>query len=435
LYVRFPQRGTVIAMTEEFLWYIWKFRLFDTIELKTTRGEAIQVIKPGEQNYDSGPDFFNARIKIGSTVWAGNVEIHTSASDWHRHKHTSDKAYDNIILHVVNDEDAELERKNGELIPTLELKKRIPQNIYGKYVQFKGSRDWIPCEKQISGVSKFVFNHWMDRLLAERLERKSLPILTSLKQNKNNWEETFYQVLARSFGQKVNADPFEMLARSLPVSALNKHKNNFTHVEALLFGAAGLLENTFEDPYPNELQKEFKFLKQKFKLKPIDASLWKFMRLHPPSFPTIRLSQFAGLICRSSHLFSKMLEASTAKQLASLLETETSPYWQTHYRFDKSSPARRKTLGMDSINTIIINTILPFLFIFGKEKGDERFCDRALLFFEKLEAENNSIITRWESIGLPAKNAYETQALLQLKNEYCAKKRCLECGIGSALLK
>jgi len=433
-------------MTEEFLWHIWKFRLFDNSDLKTTDGESIQILKVGEHNSDSGPDFFNARIKIGGTEWAGNVEIHTNASDWHKHKHTTDKAYDNIILHVVHEADETISRKSGEEIPTLELKDKIPQNIYGKYLQFKSSKDWIPCEKQIASVDKFTLNNWLDRLLVERLERKSKVITDSLKQNKNNWEETFYQMLARNFGQKINSEPFELLAKALPVSVLAKHKNNLLQIESLLFGTAGMLSPSptlpqgkgagkQHDEYFIELQKEYKFLKSKFKLKPIDSSLWKFMRLHPPNFPTIRISQFANLIYKSSHLLSRILETSSVKQIISLLETETSEYWQIHYRFDKQSPKRTKKLGSDSINTIIINSIIPFLFVYGKEKGQEKFCDNALSFLEKLSPENNSIISKWKSIGVPAKSSYETQALLQLKNEYCSKKRCLECGVGNALLK
>src|ERR1051326_5066589 len=247
-------------MQEEFLWHIWKFRLFDNRDLQTVSGEEIKIIKVGEHNSDSGPDFFNARIKIGGTEWAGNVEIHTNASDWHKHKHTTDKAYNNIILHVVHEADEKLFRKGGEEIPTLELKDRIPQEVYGKYLQLKSSKDWMPCEKQIASVDKFTLNNWLDnwldRLLVERLERKSKTITDSLKQNKNNWEETFYQMLARNFGQKINSEPFELLAKALPVSVLAKHKNNLLQIESLLFGTAGMLEKDFKDDYPNELKKE-----------------------------------------------------------------------------------------------------------------------------------------------------------------------------------
>ena len=430
-------------MTEEFLYYLWKFRLFDNNKLQTTNGEELHIIKTGDHNSDSGPDFFNARIKIGKTTWAGNVEIHVNAADWETHKHQHDKAYNNVILHVVYEADRELKRKNarlndevgqGEIIPTLELKKRIPQSIYYKYSSFKSSRDWIPCGKQIQNVDSFTLNHWLDRLLVERLEKKSIPILKSLEQNKYNWEETFYRFLARNFGLKVNSEPFEMLARSLPYSVLAKHKNSLPQMESLLFGTAGLLEKEFQDSYPKNLKKEFQFLKQKFKLKSIDSSLWKFMRLHPPNFPTIRISQFANLIYKSSHLFSQIIEAATIKQITELLRTETSEYWLTHYRFDKTSPKREKTLGNDSINILLINTILPFLFVYGKEKGEEKFCDRALSLLEKIEPEKNSIISKWNELEVKTESAYQTQALLQLKNEYCSQKRCLECSVGAKLL-
>lgn len=418
-------------MEEEFLHYLWKFRLFDGKVLTTQSDEPIEIIKCGEPNSDSGPDFFNAKIKIGKTLWAGNVEIHIRASDWEAHKHQNDKAYDNVILHVVYQADKEIKRKNGEIISTLELRSRIPKHLYQKYLSFRSSRDWIPCGSQIKNFDPFILHNWIDRLLVERLEKKSAPILEILKQNKNNWEEAFYLALARNFGLKVNSEPFEQLARAVPLSVLAKHKNSLLQTEALLFGTAGFLEKEFKDDYPKQLQKEYRFLKQKFKLRPIDVSLWKFMRLHPPNFPTIRISQFANLVYRSSHLFSKILEA---KNITSLLECESSEYWITHYRFEKLSQKRKKTIGSETVNNILINTIVPFIFIYGKQKHDEAHVDRTFALLEKTLPEKNSIISKWQELGVNAKNAYETQALLQLKNEYCAKKRCLECSVGAKLL-
>lgn len=430
-------------MTEEFLHHIWKFRLFDAEDLKTTQGEPIQIIKVGDHNTDSGPDFFNARIKIGKTIWAGNVEIHIHASDWETHKHQYDKAYNNVILHVVHEADKELKRKNGERIPAFELKERIPKNVYQKYLSFRSSRDWIPCGKQIRDIDSFTLNHWLDRLLVERLERKSIAISDSLIRNKNNWEETFYRHLARNFGLKINAEPFELLAKSLPLSVLAKHKDNLIQIESLLFGVAGMLDTPalkgakVQDDYYVKLRKEFQFLKRKFALTPIDASLWKFMRLHPPNFPTIRISQFANLIYKSSHLFSKIIEAKDSKTIFDLLSCEASEYWKTHYRFDKKillGQAKTKKFGSDSINNIVINTIAPFLFIYGKQKGEEKHSDWALALLEKTLPEKNSIIRNWKTLAVNSKSAYETQALLQLKNEYCSKKRCLECSVGAKLL-
>lgn len=440
-------------MQEEFLHYLWKFRLFDMKNLITQSGESIEILKTGQLNSDAGPDFFNAKIKIGKTTWAGNVEIHIQSSNWETHKHQNDKAYDNVVLHVVHIADKKLFNKNGEEIPTLELKNRIPESIYQKYLLFKSSRDWIPCGNQIKDVDSFTLNNCYDRLLAERLERKSISIIESLKQNKNNWEETFYRHLARNFGQKINADPFELLAKSLPVSVLAKHKNSLIQIEALLFGVAGMLHpspvelhsqpssgtrlstrEATQSAYFLQLQKEFQFLKNKFKLTPIDSSLWKFMRLHPPNFPTIRISQFANLIYKSSHLFSKIIETPGAKSIHDLLSCETSEYWQTHYRFNKVSPKRKKAFGNDAINNIIINTIAPFVFVYGKEKGREEYIDRAFNLLTKTPPEKNSIISKWKNLGINSKNSYETQALLQLKNDYCSKKRCLECSVGAKLL-
>ena len=438
-------------MQEEFLHYLWKFRLFDGKNIFTQTGEPIEILKCGEPNSDSGPDFFNAKIKIGKTIWAGNVEIHVRTSDWETHKHQHDKAYDNVILHVVHEADKELKRKNGEIIPTLELKGKIPEGIYKKYLSFKASNDWIPCGKQIQTIDSFTLNHWLDRLLIERLERKTLPVTDSLRKNQNNWEETFYQNLARNFGLKINAEPFELLAKSLPLNLLAKHKDNLLHIEALLLGQAGLLEVNFQDDYPKQLQKEYHFLKQKFALKNIDGSLWKFMRLHPPNFPTIRIAQFANLIYKSLHLFSKIIEANNIYSIRALLHAEASEYWNTHYRFDKQTPppspeeragvrrggaaeAKPKRLGEDTKNLLIINTIVPFLFVYAKQKGAPALVDRALDYLDETEAEKNSIIEKWNSLGIKPENAYQTQALLQLKNEYCAKKRCLECEVGAKLL-
>ncbi|TAL62508.1 MAG: DUF2851 family protein [Bacteroidetes bacterium] len=440
-------------MQEEFLHYLWKFRLFDGKYLLTQSGDPIEILKVGESNSDSGPDFFNAKIKIGKTLWAGNVEIHVHASDWEAHKHQNDKAYDNVILHVVHEADKELKRKNGEILPTLELKGKIPEGLYKKYLSFKESKDWIPCGKQVQIVSSFTLTHWFDRLLIERLERKTLPIIDSLSENQNNWEETFYRHLAYGFGLKVNAQPFELLAKSLPLNILAKHKDSFLQIEALLFGQAGMLDPSpsrlhshpspaarlskgqrVPDDYFLQLQKEYEFLKKKFKLKPIDSHLWKFMRLHPPNFPTIRIAQFANLIYKSLHLFSKMIESTNIYTIRSLLHAESSEYWITHYRFGKSSPSRKKILGEDTKNLLLINTIVPFLFVYAKQKGEPQLMERALDFLDKTEAERNSIIAKWNSLGIKSENAYQTQALLQLKNEYCSKKRCLECEVGAKLL-
>jgi len=422
-------------MTEEFLHHIWKFRLFDQLELKTTTGEKIEIQKPGEHNFDAGPDFFNGKIKVGETLWAGNVEVHVNSSDWNRHSHQKDKAYDNIILHVVNNVDIVLHRSSGEKIPTLEIKNRIHKKLYQNYLDFKSSNDWIPCANQIATVPEIILNSTKDKLLLERLQRKSIAIVNSLALNNNNWEETFYQNLARNFGFKTNAEPFELLAKSVPSIILGKHKNSLLQIEALLFGQAGMLFEHFSEKYPQQLQNEYAFLKQKFKLQPIEKHLWKYLRLRPINFPSIRIAQFANLIFNSSHLFSKVLELENASNLKKMMDVSVSEYWHSHFMLDRKSNNKPKHLGDESINNIIINTIVPFLFVYGKQKDDERYVNRALLFLEETLGENNSIIRKWEELGVPVKTAHSTQALLQLKNEYCNNKKCLSCSIGNYVLK
>jgi len=422
-------------MTEEFLHHIWKFRLFDQLELKTTTGEKIEIQKPGEHNFDAGPDFFNGKIKVGETLWAGNVEVHVNSSDWNRHSHQKDKAYDNIILHVVNNVDIVLHRSSGEKIPTLEIKNRIHKKLYQNYLDFKSSNDWIPCANQIATVPEIILNSTKDKLLLERLQRKSIAIVNSLALNNNNWEETFYQNLARNFGFKTNAEPFELLAKSVPSIILGKHKNSLLQIEALLFGQAGMLFEHFEGKYPQQLQNEYAFLKQKFKLQPIEKHLWKYLRLRPINFPSIRIAQFANLIFNSSHLFSKVLELENASNLKKMMDVSVSEYWHSHFMLDRKSNNKPKHLGDESINNIIINTIVPFLFVYGKQKDDERYVNKALLFLEETLGENNSIIRKWEELGVPVKTAHSTQALLQLKNEYCNNKKCLSCSIGNYVLK
>ncbi len=422
-------------MKEDLLHYVWRLQRFDSTELQTTEGQPIRIQMIGEHNHHSGPDFTNARIEIGKTLWAGNVEMHLNASDWTKHKHQSDPAYDNVILHVVLDEDEKISRQNGSLIPCLELKKRISSKLSKVYQKFLHNEYWIPCQHHFYEVGRMTKVLWLDRLLVERLECKTIVIENRLQDNTNNWEATFYQILAKNFGVKVNAEPFERLARTLPLTILGKHKNDLFQIEALLFGQSGLLEGDFEDEYPNRLKKEYEFLQKKYQLTPMEKTNWRFLRMRPANFPTIRIAQFAQLIFQSTHLFSKMLVAKNIREIENMFELKLSNYWQTHYVFDKESVKRNKSLGKSAIHLFIINTITPFLFLYGKWKGEEEYKDRAFQLLEEVPAEKNNIITKWEELGMIPKSAYETQALLQLKNEYCGKKRCLECSIGCGILK
>lgn len=420
-------------MTEDFLHYIWKYRLFDNRSLRTSADEKLEIVKPGEHNTNGGPDFFNARIRIGNTTWAGNVEIHVDASDWQKHKHQKDDAYDNIILHVVHNNNFTALRKNNEAIPVLEIKDLIPQNIYRKYNNLLQSRNWIPCQPQLKQCDNIIITSWLDRLLVERLERKSEYILSLLKHYRNNWEQAFYVHLARYFGFNLNAEAFELLAKSTPLKYLTRHSDNLFQLEAILFGQSGLISKPSREKYENDLIAEYAYLKQKFELKPIESHLWKFLRLHPSGFPSIRIAQFAALMHRSSQLFSTVMEAKRIQDIEKVFDVECSDYWETHYVFGKPSPRRSKRTGKASIDILLINAVIPFLFVYGRIMKEDKFCERALRFLEQLEGEKNSVITKWKLSGMPVNTASHTQALLELK-KYCAAKKCLSCSIGNLLL-
>ncbi|MCK3686382.1 DUF2851 family protein [Maribellus sp. YY47] len=426
--------STPSNMPEEFLQYIWENRLFDNENTVTSAGEPLEIIHQGRKNTDSGPDFFNARIKIGDTVWAGNVEIHVKASDWSKHLHQNDKAYDNVVLHVVETFDTEIARTNGETIPTLIL--TYPDYLRNNYQNLLSAKTWIACENRFHRIDPIVLQLGFNRLMIERLESKTEAILSRLEQNNNDWNETFYQVLARSFGFKVNAVPFELLARSLPVSLLAKHKNNRFQLEALLFGNSGLLNNQLlGDDYYLKLREEYSFLYKKYGLKAIESHLWKFLRLRPVNFPTVRISQFAALFHQSEALFSTIIEIENLSELYTLFKVKASEYWNTHYNFNKSSKSKQeKELGETSIQILIINVVIPFLFVYGEKQNKHHLKNRALEFLEQLPAEANSIVSKWGKLGINARSAFESQALLQLKNQYCEAKKCLNCQVGVKLV-
>jgi len=420
-------------MTEDFLHYIWKYKTYDLSGLKTLEGEPIRVMKTGEHNKDEGPDFFNARLKIGDTVWAGNIEIHIKSSDWKKHFHNNNGNYDNLILHLVYENDEEI-LHSGKPVATAEIKNLIDRNLLNRYTELMQAKLWIPCARMINTVSTFTLNNWLERLLVERLERKAGTISTLLELNKNNLEETFYIHLARTFGLKVNALPFELLAKSLPNSFLGKHRSSFFQVEALLFGQSGLLQKDFKDDYPNQLKEEYAFLQKKFSLRPLDGHLWKFLRLRPVNFPTIRISQLASLIHRSSGLFSKIMEARDIQTLRKLLSAACSDYWNTHYVFDKTSPSKVKKIGRVAMDNIIINTVVPFMFVYAARYGMQDYKDKAVLLLEQMDSEKNNIIEKYRILGIKSAHAGNSQSLIELKNEYCNHKKCLNCGIGISII-
>lgn len=419
-------------MKESILHYIWEHKLFVQQGLQTTDGEPVEIIDVGRINTDAGPDFFNAKVKIDGTIWAGNVEIHTLASDWTKHNHQTDKTYDTVILHVVKNADIDVFRQDGEKIPVVELQYQaeIEQNFEALFRDKK----WIPCADKIAEVPRIFINSWKNALLAERLLLKTSSIHNLLNENNQHWEEAFYITLARSFGFGTNSQAFEMLAKSLPVSILGKHKNDLFQIEAILFGQAGLLEPGNTDNYQQRLEKEYFFLQVKYELKPIDGSQWKLLRLRPDNFPHVRIAQFAAIIHSSTKLLSKIIEQPELDYLLTLFRCEPSEYWKKHYLFGQESKEKSKKLGKSSIYGLLINTVVPFVFCYAANKGNEDLKEKALNLLDKIPSEQNAVVTGWKDIGMDVNSAFDSQAFLQLKKMYCDQKNCLRCRVGHKVL-
>lgn len=423
-------------MQEDFLYYLWRQGKFEKELLSTTNGEQVEIIHPGYRNDDSGPDFFNARIRIGNFLWAGNVEIHVKSSDWFRHGHTYDQAFDNIILHVVHEEDAKIKRADQSEIPTITLKGKYSLNCWEQYVDLiQGASTNIPCEKEIARVPVIIKQQTIDRMLVERLEDRSKIIAGLLTQTNNNWEESFYRHLAKSFGFRVNNVPFELLSSSLPLSIINKHRDQLIQVEALLFGQAGFLTGKFNDDYRNLLKREFNHLKLKFSLQPMQPHLWKFGRLRPANFPTIRLAQFAMLYHHHDRLFNNLLSVTSLNDVIKIVDVSTSVFWDSHYSFTAKSPVQIKRLGRSSIESVVINTVAPFLFFYGQYHHSQDHKEKAISLLEQCDFENHRITRTWQELGWEVHAASCSQGLLQLKKYYCDTKNCVNCGIGQFLLK
>jgi hypothetical protein len=415
-------------MREEFLYYIWENRLTDK-DLNTTEGEAVDIVATGYRNTDSGPDYLEAKIRIGDKLWAGHVEIHVKSSDWNRHGHQNDKAYKNVILHVVYENDMQVNE-----IPTLELKGHFDESLFAQYQRLISSKTWIPCEKSFAKVPVFTRLSWLDRIAVERLESKSETVTKILEANQFDWEDALYKLLMRYFGLKVNNEAFEYLANILPFKTLLKHADNLLQVEAMLMGCAGFLEDDFTEEYPLLLKREFAVMHAKFNLLAMPAERWRFLRLRPSNFVTIRMAQMAQLIHKNGCLFSKIKAAKDTAEVKTLFDVEASEYWKTHYRFEVPAESKPKHLGNTTADVLIINAVTPLLFCYGKLHKDESVCDTAIRFLEDTEAEDNTVIRHYAQCGVKAENAMQTQALLHLYNMYCKRKRCLECRIGAVLL-
>lgn len=422
--------------TEELLHYFWKTGFLKTQQFSTVSGEPLQIIHAGFHNTHAGPDFENALIEIGATKWAGNVEMHLYSSDWFKHRHEFDEAYQNVILHVVYEHDRAVFRKDGTEIPVLELKSIIPFALIKTYKHLMAAASWVPCAKALSRVDECHQQAFLNRVMMERLAAKQQEISELLTQLKGSWDDTFYIYLAKHFGFKTNALPFECLAKSLPQQILAKHKNKSLQIEALIFGQAGLLGSDFVDDYPAKLKVEYDFLRKKYGLKTIEPGIWKYMRLRPANFPTIRLAQFSALVIKSMHLFSKILAMDDFSSIRTLFsDLPVHPYWEHHYLFESQTERHSVQIGSSSIQNLLINVVVNFLFSYGKYHAQEMYCSRAIHMLEHLPAENNLITRNYHQLGLKAQSALASQALISMKKNYCDQKKCLFCGIGSQILQ
>jgi Protein of unknown function (DUF2851) len=416
-------------MTERLLQYIWQMQLFNKNGLTTTKEEMLQIIFPGTSNLNQGPDFTEAKIRIDNTLLAGNAELHLKSSDWKNHKHSSDRNYKNIILHIVWEDD-----KPVDNLPTLVLQNRVSKLLLARYEELMNSQGFVPCEKNIGEINDLLWQSWKERLLVERLQRKSDEVLVHLKNSGNHWEEVLWWMTAANFGAKVNRECFEEIAKTIPVTILAKHKNSIHQLEAMLMGQAGLLNKNFDEEYPKLLQREYNFCLTKYKFREMNITP-SSLRMRPSSFPAVRLAQLAMLIHQSIHLFSKIRETDNVVYIRELLNVTANDYWHYHYVPDEPSAYKPKHLGAQMANNILINTIVPVLFAYGQYHNIQLYKDKALKWLEQIKAEENTITKKWVSIGANNKTAFDSQALIELKNNYCTKRKCLDCAVGNSLLK
>lgn len=442
IYPIFVEIFTIYRM-EQLLHYCWKHRLFPTEGLRTTDNEEVEVLDPGLHNRNAGPDFFNAKVKIGGQLWVGNVEIHDKASDWYLHGHEKDVHYNNVVLHVVGAADTQAETADGMRPPQVEL--HVPDNIRQNYEELLKTDSYPPCYKIIPSLSRLMKHSWMSALETERLERKTEDIKRRAKLCDGSWEAAYFVTMARNYGFGINSDAMEQWALNIPLNEVGHHRDDVFQIEAFFMGQAGLLNPlsiperhrtaALADDYFFRLNNEYKYLAHKFSLESIDFHLWRFLRLRPQNFPHIRISQLANLYYQRRAGLSQLIECEDIKSVKALITTSVTTYWQTHYAFGCESAFSEKHLSASSLNLLLINTVVPILFAYGRHKQDDRLCDRAFDFLEQLKAENNHITRTWQEIGLDVDNAGDSQALIQLKNEYCDRRDCLRCRFGYEYLK
>ena len=428
---------------ELLLHYVWKHKMLPLNDLRTTDGREVEIVDPGLHNRNAGPDFFNAKVRIGSTLWVGNVEIHLNASEWYAHGHDRDPRYNNVVLHVVGKADTDVMTEDRHYLPQIELP--VPETVRQHYDELLATDHYPPCYRIVRDLPPLLVHAWMAALQTERLEQKTRAISERARQCDGSWEDAYFQTLARNFGFGINGDAFEQWARNVPLNAVGKHRDDLFQVEAIFLGQAGLLatesippryrEDALREGYFSRLQNEYTYLAHKFQLQPMDFTTWRFLRLRPQNFPHIRISQLATLYHDRRANLSALIECETVDALRQLLSTHVTPYWETHYVFGAESKQSSKKLSVSSADLLIINTAIPMLFAVGRHRQKEELCDRAFDLLEQMKAEKNHIITMWQECGLPVKSAGDTQALIQLKKEYCDRKDCLRCRFGYEYLK
>lgn len=425
-------------MRESFLHFIWQFQYFDKSGLKTETGETVEILKTGMPNPDAGPDFSGARIRIGGIEWHGDVEIHVKASDWYRHKHETDGAYNKVILHVVAENDEPVYGSDGTLLPTLCLKDRADMEKLQNFEKLMAGQPPLPCGNSLNSVEPIVRSDMREKALIGRLREKAGFVKQLINSVDGDRDEAAYILLARAFGFKLNAEAFETLARSLPLHILLKHGDNLLQTEALLFGQAGFLDEEIFDPYYMLLQKEYNFLAKKYNLLPYKSEryIWKFSKVRPENFPVIRTAQLAALITEHGRLYETLIRMSQLKDFLTFFSVPVSDYWNFRYDFNKISPRKTSSaLGKGSIQNLIINVVVPLLICHALDKDDESYTEKALKLLETLPAEKNKIIRLWENFGVEVKNAADTQAYIGWYKNYCKPKRCLSCSVGQALVR
>ncbi len=428
---------------ERLLHYVWKHRMLPLRPLETTDGREVELIDPGLHNQNAGPDFFNAKVKIGGTLWVGNVEIHLKSSDWYLHHHDRDPRYDNVVLHVVGQADADVRNSQGQYLPQVIVE--VPQEVTEHYEELLHTDRYPPCYKIIPSLTPLTVHAWMAALQTERLEQKTRAIEHRAQLKDGSWEDAYFVTLARNYGFGINGEAFELWAQQVPLGAVGKHRDDLFQVEAIFMGQAGLLdeesiperyrEAALQEGYFQRLRNEYLYLAHKFSMKPMNFAVWRFLRLRPQNFPHIRISQLANLYYERRAGLSVLLECDTLDKARQLMQTHVTPYWETHYTFGSESTKNSKNLSVSSTNLLLINTIIPMLFAVGRHRQKEELCDRAFDFLEELRAEQNHIIRMWRECGLEVKTAGDSQALIQLKKEYCDRRDCLRCRFGYEYLK